>query len=233
MKKRKQITCPHGGAFATDWFEFKECDGCKFAKECEDEWEKRKWDREQKAENKKLKKRRKREKSQRPKTKDDSDDIKDDQRGNYTTREDTKLLLFGTKYPYCILVFHYLMYKSFEQIDKRPHLTLEDIAKELGIGRGTVYNAITILLKKGLIRRTPRGKDVETGRWKETYIFLNYEKRPSKFIIENAEYLKVIDELVEEGVYWINAFTSEKAKREVLEVKYKKLRHKYRELKRK
>lgn len=227
--KSKSITCPHGGTFAKDWFQFNKCTSkknpCRFAKECKaaesENFEAGLYEEDEE-----------KQKSKSPKKtiEINDDDIVDDQRGNYTTREDTKILLFGTN-KFCILVFHYLMFKSYSMIDKRPHLTLDEMAAELPISRTTVYKAITILIKKGLLRRTKQPYDTDTGQFGETYIYLDYKKRPTKYIIENAEYLKVIDELVEEGFFYIKAFTKERTAHEVLKWKYKKLKDRYKKLK--
>ncbi len=229
MKKRKTLACPRGLKFGKD---FNNCSygDCRFYLDCADRSEEleelappedndndNNYEPEDESQSKKHKKK------------------KQDNRGLYIPRPALNKLLNVT---YHTCVRHYIFYlkEGIRQKTNRPYCNPNFTAKGLSCSPSTVETAKTALVKAGFIKKgRMKRKD---GKYGKSYIELKYY--PTKFVIEKAEYKRrlekyktEIDEMVEEGAYWINLFTSEKAKREVIEAKYKDLRRKYRKLKRK
>lgn len=237
-KKHKTLICPHGGKFAKDWFQKLQCEKrCKLSIECEEVWEDKYFkvnEDDEDDENDRLKRHSDDDEDEKPQSKKHKKS-KQDNRGLYIPRPALNKLLNVT---YHTCVRHYLFYmkEAIRQKTNRPWCNSPFTAKGLNCSESTVEKAKDALVEAGFIKKVRA--ECKDGRYSKTYIELQY--LPTKFKIEKAEYNRRIDklrkerdEMVEEGAYWINCYTSEMMKLEVMRVKYRKLRRENCKLKKK
>jgi len=122
----------------------------------------------------------------------------------------------------CIAMYNFVLKEGIRQKTNKPYCTDNFIAgkkrKGLKWDLGRVKTTKRWLIKLGLIREVQE-RDAK-GHFKKKYLEIVYF--PSKFTIENAEYLNQLDEDVEEFAEWCNTFTSERMKMEIAVMKWSK-----------